>query len=712
MPIAVLGTWGIHAAIGEQRREMEDSMLNLSRALASAVDVELDAAVSAMRTMANSPLLAKKDFPSFYAVAREAARARPHWAGIVLTDGKGQLIFKSALPDGTSGAKIIESPSLEQAIATHQPVIGNIAKGQAGEYAVPVRYPVVRNGEVAYVLTAAVKPDRILEIINRQQVPKSWVISVQDASNLRVARSKDHQSTVATGISPTLAQLISTGKPEGAGVTRTLEGTEVITTYARIPKHGWMVVIGAPTAPINQVLQQSLTTYILVIGASLAICIGLAILLSRKIALGIGAVEQQALRLGQGEPISFKPHSIHEINQIGAALQAASNERRAAEEEREKLMASLSDALKQAEQAGQAKDEFLAVLGHELRNPLAPMVTALDLMDVKGNEAFRRERDVMRRQVAHMRRLVDDLLDVSRITKGKLEIRKEPVNLRTVVERAAESVFPLTATRDRGIAVSAVDSWVNGDETRLIQVVTNLLTNALRFDPKGEISVSLTQAGDGACISVRDEGAGMNPEMIEQVFKPFFQAPQSLARTSGGLGLGLAIVKSLVELHGGTVSASSPGLGKGCTFQVCLQTIAPPSPADEDRKPASQLDQHARIMVVDDNIDAAQAIAEMLKLNGHTVQAVHDSHVALEMIQDFAPELMFVDIGLPEMDGYELARTIRRRYASQRIKLVALTGYGQSADKSRASNAGFDRHLTKPAELNDLLSAVDLLKGS
>lgn len=710
--MALLGAWGIHAAIDQQRREMESSMLNLSRALASAIDAELDGTVSAMRALSNNPLLAKKDFAGLYEVAREAVHARPHWAGIILTDGKGELIFKTLLPYGSGGGKIVESNSLASAIASRQPVIGSITKGQGGEHAVPVRFPVVRDGEVQYVLTAAVKPDRILSIINRQQVPDSWVISVQDASNLRVARSKDHQRTVATGISSTLAQLISAGKPEAVGVSKTLEGTEAITAYARIPLYGWMVVIGAPTAPINQILQQSLATYIGVIAASLAICIGLAILLSRRIAHGIGAVEKQAVRLGQGKPVNFAPHSIHEINQIGMALEAASNQRLAAEKEREDLMASLSKALTKAEQAGQAKDEFLAVLGHELRNPLAPMVTALDLMDVKGDKAYHREREIMRRQVAHMRRLVDDLLDVSRITKGKLEIRKQPVNLRTVVERAVEAVFPLTANRDRGFVVSVADSWVNGDETRLIQVVTNLLTNAVRFDPRGEITVSLRVEGDQACISVRDEGAGIKAELVEQVFKPFFQAPQSLARPSGGLGLGLAIVKSIVDLHGGTVSASSAGLGKGSTFDVYLPTIAAPQAAGDDDKPTLQFNQHARIMVVDDNVDAALITTEVLKLTGYTVQTVHDPHSALEMIQDFAPEVMIVDIGLPGMDGYELARTIRQRYANRYIKLVALTGYGQTADKSRASEAGFDRHLTKPADVESLLGALDSLGRS
>lgn len=707
LPIAVIGAWSISKAVDQQQRELERSMLDLSRALASAVDAELDSAISSLRAMSYNPVLVKGDLPAFYAIASEAVRARPDWAAVVLTNGNGQLIFKTLLPFGASDGEILDPDSLARAISERTAVIGRISKGQATSHAVPVRVPVITDGKVSYVLTAAIRPDRILDIIQRQKVPDSWVISVQDADNLRVARSRDHEKTVATGISSSLSELISGGKSEGTGISRTLEGTEAITAFTRVPRHNWMVVIGAPTAHLRQALIQNFTMYAAGIAGSLAICIALAIYISRRIDAAIGRLQRQAAQLGQGEPVHVAPHPIHEVNQMGLALQAASEERIAIEHEREALMASLNAALARAEEASQAKDNFLAVLGHELRNPLAPMVTALDLMEIRGETSNLRERRIMQRQVDHMKRLVDDLLDVSRITQGKLEIRKEPVSLRSVVERAIEAVHPAVAARGRGIVVNMTnDVWVNGDETRLVQVLTNLLANALRFDPKGEISVSVTGSDWLVRMTVRDEGAGMPVATAEKVFRPFYQAPQSLARSSGGLGLGLAIVRSIVELHGGSVSAASDGVGKGSTFEVLLPMIAAPEQAQLAGKPLRQASQHARILVVDDNVDAAQTIAEVLKIAGHHVQVTHDARAALEALAGFMPDVAFVDIGLPGMDGFELAKSIRTQIPAWHGKLVALTGYGQPADKSRSAEAGFDMHLTKPVDTSDLLLAA------
>lgn len=707
LPVALIGAWGINALMNEQRQDLEYSMRNLARALASAVDAELDASISALRAMSYNPALVKGDIPGFYDAASDIVKARPHWAGVVLNDGQGNLLFKTALPLGAPGGRVVDPDSLTRAIETHQPVIGRIAKGQVKEEAVPIRYPVLREGRVAYVLTAAVKPDRILAIVKRQQVPDTWVISVHDATDLRVARSKDHDKTVATGISATLAELVKERLPEGSGVSHTLEGTEVITAYARIPQHDWMVVIGAPTAPIKQLLLQKLTNYVVWIGVSLLICVALALYISRRIAASIDGLTEQAIALGQGRAAPAASHPVYEIDQIGHALQTASKARMAVEQEREELMASLNRALMDAEQAARAKDEFLAILGHELRNPLAPMVSALAVMDLRGDTGNAKERAIMQRQVAHMKRLVDDLLDVSRIIKGKLEIHKTPVDIRQVVERALEALQPFITARGDRIAVSVPgEIWVDGDETRLVQVLTNLLSNALRFDPHGEIALDVTAQDGQMRLSVRDHGAGMAPEMAEQVFRPFFQAPQPLARTTGGLGLGLAIVKGIVELHGGSVFAASAGPGQGCTFSITLPLASTPRASAAPSPPLPADRQRARIMVVDDNADAASMTAEVFKMIGHQVAIAHDAESALELFREFSPAAVFIDIGLPGMNGFELASAIRDRFPAWNGRLIALTGYGQQADKALATQAGFDQHLTKPADIEALMQAA------
>lgn len=708
LPIALIGAWGIRAAIDQQQQQFEASMLNLSRALASAVDAELESAVDTLRTLSYNQSLVYGDLEGFYKVAGETARSKPEWTSVILTDGNGNVIFKTSAPFGALDTRINDPESLMRVIDEREPLVGKIAKGGGGEFAFPVRIPVIENGRLTYVLSAAIKPSRIMEFLQRQQMPPGWIVSVFDASNLRVARSKDQQATVATGPSPTLAALLTQGQGEGSGISRTLDDVEVLTAFARTSRYGWTVAVGAPDTYFRQALFKNLALYAAGIAASLLACIAFAFFIARRIVGAINGLQNQALQLVHSEPVKALPSFIEEVSEVSTVLESASRERRAIELEREQLLASLNKALSHAEEAGHAKDNFLAVLGHELRNPLAPMVAALDLMDVRKEPANLRERQIMRRQVEHMKRLVDDLLDVSRITRGKLEIRHAPVDLVPVIEQAVESLQHAVARRSSGIRVRVPEAaWVTGDEARLQQVVTNLLNNALHFDPDGEISVGIVQderPGETSII-IRDEGAGMLPETVAQIFEPFYQAPQSLARSSGGLGLGLAIVRSIVELHGGRVTVASSGLGLGSEFRVMLLSIAAPRQEPVPDEVVRSV-QRRRILVVDDNVDAAEMLASLLRLQGHEVSIAHDARAALALLGEFVPDIAFLDIGLPDIDGFALAGMMRTRLPGWRGKLIAVTGYGQEGDKDRAAEAGFDMHLTKPVDAGTVFAAA------
>jgi PAS domain S-box-containing protein len=364
---------------------------------------------------------------------------------------------------------------------------------------------------------------------------------------------------------------------------------------------------------------------------------------------------------------------------------------------------------REAREADRRKDEFLAMLGHELRNPLSPIVTALELMRLKGEHAFERERTIIERQVEHVTRLVNDLLDVSRITRGKIEIVRERVALTQVVSKAIEIASPLFEQRVQKLSmdVPSAGLFVDADPVRLTQVIANLLTNAAKYtEPGGHVAVSAARQNGEVVVSVRDDGTGIAPEMLPRIFDLFVQSERGLDRAQGGLGLGLTIVKSLVELHGGSVTARSEGLGQGSTFEVRL-----PAPAELNRAPAA--DKAAagrrstssspapRILVVDDNVDAVEVLAEALGELGYTVRVAHDGPEALEVVTGFTPEIALLDIGLPVMDGYELAERLRARFGAT-VRLVALTGYGQDADRARSRAAGFDEHLVKPIELERL----------
>ena len=359
--------------------------------------------------------------------------------------------------------------------------------------------------------------------------------------------------------------------------------------------------------------------------------------------------------------------------------------------------------LQAAEQANRAKDEFLAMLGHELRNPLAPIVSALQLMDVRDRVPFRRERDIIARQVEHLTRLVDDLLDVARITRGKIALARERLDLVELVERAAES------HREVPIRVEAASRplVVDGDPVRLAQVVGNLIANAAKFSPPGEpIAIRMTSTSDGIELVVEDRGAGIDPALLPRVFEMFVQGPQELARERGGLGLGLAIVAKLVELHGGTVTVTSE-VGRGSQFRIVLPRASAPAP--DAPRPANRA-LHAsgvRVLVVDDNADAAETLGDLLRVQGHEVAVVATAEAALQAAGDFAPEVAVLDLGLPEMDGYELARALRGRSPSTR--LIAVTGYGRATDRERTQEAGFDDHLVKPIQVTALLDRIAML---
>jgi len=368
--------------------------------------------------------------------------------------------------------------------------------------------------------------------------------------------------------------------------------------------------------------------------------------------------------------------------------------------------------------ASRAKDEFLAMLGHELRNPLAPILTSVQLMRMRQTQM--RELDVIERQVAHLMRLVDDLLDISRITRGRMELRKTKLELGQVVLRGLEMASPVIEQRGQRIElqVPAEGLEVEGDLERLAQVVSNLLTNAAKYSERGTtVHVDAERSGKIVRLRVKDEGIGIPDEMLTRVFDLFYQQPQSLERSKGGLGLGLAIVRSLVDLHGGSVTAVSQGVGMGSEFIVELP-LAPgveelPAPGAGDSKSLTDLLQHARpiqkrILVVDDNVDAAESIADFLRELGFEVEMAHDGPSALTIAQAFKPNICLVDIGLPVMDGYEVAQRLRSSNAlPANARIIALTGYGQDSDRRRSLEAGFDTHLVKPVSLDVLTHAID-----
>jgi signal transduction histidine kinase len=400
-------------------------------------------------------------------------------------------------------------------------------------------------------------------------------------------------------------------------------------------------------------------------------------------------------------------------------LDAQAQLRRVAELERQAaqstlLLGELKESVQNQAEAHRQKDEFLAMLGHELRNPLAPIFTALELMTLRGDSTNAREREVIHRQALHLTRLVDDLLDVSRLARGKIKLAKEPVEIADLVPRAVEVVSPLFEERRHHLKVSVARGLVvEGDAFRLSQVLANLLGNAAKYtEPGGQVSVTAVRDGLDVVVEVVDNGNGIPSSLLSSLFDLFVQGDQAIDRAKGGLGLGLSLVKNLTQLHGGSVSAHSDGLGRGSTFVVRIPALDPTGLAEPETvavqlPPASDGAPVRRILLVDDNEDAADVMAQVLRMKGCDVTVAHDGPEAVMLARTAPPDIALLDLGLPIMDGYELAGRLRQELGENAPKLIAVTGYGQERDRARTREAGFIAHLVKPVGLDDLLGAIE-----
>ena len=428
-----------------------------------------------------------------------------------------------------------------------------------------------------------------------------------------------------------------------------------------------------------------------------------------KLVLGEGKVTDYELtaraRDGQETVVSYNATTFHDRDRKLQGVFAAARdvtERSRLEKQMREQAAKLSDLHRR-------KDEFLAMLSHELRSPLAPIANAVQLLGLqRGSESLIQQeaRCIIERQMGQLQHLVDDLLEVSRITTGRVRLRREPVAVSGIVEVAVETVRPLIAQRRHELTVSLPPEpiWLHADAARLEQVVVNLLTNAAKYTEEGgHVWLTVQQDGDECVLRVRDTGAGITPELLPCIFDLFTQAERSLDRSQSGLGIGLALVQRLTDLHGGTVEAFS-ALGQGSEFVVRLpvlptDTPQPPSPVTATGQPTTR---PLRVLVVDDNVDTVLSFSMLLKASGHDVRSAHDGPTAVQAALDYRPDVVLLDIGLPGLNGYEVAKQIRQHPVLKNVVLVALTGYGQDSDRQTSLQAGFNHHLVKPAYLEQL----------
>jgi len=564
LPLAVMTGVSIHDAHEQVRRLAERESLDLARAVSSAVEAELLASVWPLQALSASDAVQRGNIRDIHAELSRFASARTDVVAISLADDQGRVLLRTSEPLGTTSPRALEPSTLSRTVSSTKPQIGPLVNGPTGEPVYAVRVPVMVSGSVKYVLTAGVRPDRMRAILERQQRPSAWAVAVFDSQGRRVARSTEPSAAAAGApfaVSP--AFLATNESDEGVGATTGADGEEFVTAFARIPIAQWVVAISSPAREVDLLSRTTLNRYVLGVGASVLMSLILAMLLARRIDSDIRHVVRQANNIGgDRHEAPFAPHTL-EMADLLQHVTVADRRVRA--------------ALDAAASAGAAKDRFLAVLSHELRNPLAPISNVLSLLDMKGDQRTARERLILRRQVRHMTRLVDDLLDVSRLVEGKLSLQLELVDLGQLVTEVGESFRQEQAEIPLEIQVSTTPCTVAGDAVRLSQVVNNLLVNALRHSAGKPITVSIERSESHARMSVTDRGDGMSSETRSKLFEPFFQARTN----AGSLGLGLAIVKGIVDQHGGSIQVFSDGPGLGSSFVIRLPLAQ--DPAHQDR---------------------------------------------------------------------------------------------------------------------------------
>jgi signal transduction histidine kinase len=682
-----------------------------NRATLAAEDSALQQAIGVLQAFSSSESLARGDWLSLQQEAKTLLRTQPLWRNVLLQRPDGAQLMNARRPAGSElRRQPYETDSLQTAVRTGKPAVSNITFAPAvdPEPGIQVRYPIVRSGTVDYVLTAVITQQVFQQVLDNQRIPPGWVSGLVGRDGRMIARIP----AVAPG---TMAsddfQTQVTGKREGWYRGRTLEGADTFTAFAQSELTGWKIGFAMPAEAITANAERA--TLLMTIGILLSVVTGGAIahFLSQRIAVPMSKLAANAVSLGSGGNVTPVPSNVHEVSQVSDALVSSAETLRERERDLRSSQRTLQAQADTLQEVDTNKTKFLAVLSHELRNPLAPLSAGLTLMArTEDVDRIKVTLPMMQRQIKQMARLIDDLMDVGRIDRGQLELKRANIDMNDVVQTAIEIAKPLIDAKNQRLILGGgiEGAYVHGDALRLAQVISNLLNNASKYTHQGgTIEVSMRRSGDDVAIDVRDDGAGFNVNSAEKIFDMFVRLDDTRGHHTGGLGVGLTISRAIVHHHGGTIDAYSDGPGRGATFAVRLPRTD--EPHDELQVRLAEAGKRAstaarRILVADDNTDAADALAQLFRSEGFEVHVRYDGPSALDAAKVFTPEVAFLDLDMPGLTGLQVGKLLRA--SSPGLVLVAVTGLGQAADIARSLEAGFDAHLTKPASAEDMLRIV------
>jgi signal transduction histidine kinase/ActR/RegA family two-component response regulator len=703
-PVVIFALLAAWLVFDQVNAGIVNAALARNRATLAAVDAELQAAVGVLRALSASPSLERGDLQAFHRDASIVLSTQPSWQNVVLVTHDGRHLVNARLPWGTTLLQEPADPaSLQAAVSNRRPSFGNVAipPSIGARPGVAVRVPLVRGSDVALVLTAVLSPLSFQQVIEAQQLPPGWVSGLVGTDGRIIARVP---SVVAASLASENYRFRTASSDEGWYRGTTLEGLETFTAFSKSPLTGWSIGFAIPAQAVVGGAWRSALLMGLGVAMSIGSAIAICLWLGRRVAGPMAELTRASKSLGAGKAFAPVHSQIDEIAETSQALSEAANLIQQRDQALHESRRELEQRADQLRVMNVNKTRFLTLLSHELRNPLAPLRTGAALLGISlPPERQAQIRQMIERQVVHMTRMIDDLLDVSRIDRGELTLQRELVDLADVVCGAVESARPYIEGKGQSLTVHCESSTliVDADPVRIGQIVSNLLTNASRYTPEGGrigLRAHASGAGTDAELLIADNGIGFDPGDEQRMFDMFVRLESSSELHTGGLGIGLPIARALANAHGGDVQASSEGAGRGSTFTLRLPLSASAQPRAMRTAPVSRGATRRRLLVVDDDPDVTTSLADWLRSVGHEVQVAHDGARALEIATAFRPEHIFLDLDLPGIGGLEVARRLRSEAWSRSITLVALTGHGQEADKKAAIAAGFDLHLVKPAD--------------
>ena len=692
--LASVGLWDIQRDAYRQRIQERVNALRL------ALDTELEAMLRQLRTLSESRALNPSASDEDMAVTfRRMLRNNPSWGSIGLAAADGTVRYRLDRRAGLAAWQPEPQP-IAELVRTGAPYISNLVNVGGGIHVTYVAVPVVRAGGPHDVLFIGIEHTIWLDFFRRYPIHERATLTLNDRNATIIARTLDNERWA--GQRSTAAFWDRTvGRTEGAFANVGVDGQRFYSAFSRSRLSSWVVGTGVPQQDVEAALSRPTMAIVLGVLAAAGFASISALVLGGRIIGALSALANAVQSVTSEQPsLPQAKLPIEEAETVRLAL-VASHEKLAARE------ASLNEALgleaksrAAAERASQAKDDLLAMLGHELRNPLSAIKTAVTVLELPNAtpETATRAREVVKRQIGHLTTIIDELLDVARLTSGKTQLRSEPLDFAEVVRHVADAFTAAGRCGALHVETRLAPARVCGDETRLEQVVSNLLDNACKYTPSGgRIELSVATEGAQALLTVADSGSGISRDLLPHVFELFSQGSRTLDRSQGGLGLGLTVVRRLVELHGGTVAAASEGADRGSSFTVRLPLLqSQPRVRSLEALPPElpPLD----VVVVEDNADNREIVVDLLRTRGHRVVGVEDGVRGIEAILGGRYDVALIDIGLPGCDGYEVARRVRAAPGAD-VVLVALTGYGRDEDRTRAAAAGFDAFLVKPFDI-------------